>query len=142
MALLTEELRAWIGREQTYTAPEEIGRAALRYFALAIGDDDPDANPQTLVFETNQYLHRRPDEHGYMGHTWDLPVDGCRMLRGGNEYTFGRPLHPSDILTVRWRLEDMTERTGLLFVRSEATCTNQDGDFLGTNLETIIYQPI
>jgi acyl dehydratase len=40
-ALLTDELRGWIGREVSYTAREEIGRASIRYFALAIGDDNP-----------------------------------------------------------------------------------------------------
>ena len=36
-----EELKSWIGREVTYTAPEELGAASIRYFALALGDENP-----------------------------------------------------------------------------------------------------
>ena len=28
-------------RRESYTAPEELGRASIRYFALAIGDYNP-----------------------------------------------------------------------------------------------------
>ena len=41
MALLTDDLKAWIGREVHYPAREELGRASIRYFALAMGDDNP-----------------------------------------------------------------------------------------------------
>src|SRR5690606_29500170 len=40
MSLLTDELKSWIGREAHYSAHEELGRASIRYFALALGDDD------------------------------------------------------------------------------------------------------
>ena len=69
--LLTDAVRSQIGREASYTAPEELGRAAIRYFALAIGDDNPlrtDVEharsagyadvvaPPTLICESNQYM--------------------------------------------------------------------------------------
>ena len=41
MTLLTEELKAFIGREAHYPAREELGRASIRYFALAVDDDNP-----------------------------------------------------------------------------------------------------
>jgi N-terminal half of MaoC dehydratase len=78
MALLTEELKAWIGREAHYPAREELGRASIRYFALALGDDNPlylddgyarEAGypsviaPPTLICETCQYAHP-PVERG------------------------------------------------------------------------------
>ena len=89
MSLLTPELRALVGRETSYTAPEELGRAAMRYFALAIGDHNPlytDQEfarahgypdviaPPTLICETNQYAGLLPDPDGYAGHSWHLDV--------------------------------------------------------------------
>ena len=162
MTLLTDELRSWIGRAQRYTAPEELGRASLRYFALAVGDDNPlytDAEvarahghpdvvaPPTFVCETNQYAHRRPDGEGYIGHRWELPVTGCRLVRGGHDYTFSRPVYPSDRITVTWRVVDIRERESsrggtLLMVESEAVYTNQDDELLARNVETLIYQPL
>jgi len=161
MTMLTPEIRAFVGREAVYTAPEELGRASIRYFALAIGGDDrlftddayARANgypsviaPPTLVCETNQYVRGRPDEDGYVGHQWDLPLENVRAIRGGHEYEFGRPVLPTDRITARWRIagiEEKTSRRGtpMLVVLSEVTYTSASGELLATNRETIIYQP-
>lgn len=145
--LLTDEIKGWIGREAVYTAPEELGRAAIRYFALAIGDDTPahqsgEIAPPTLVCETGQYMS---GPRSAIGHLWDLPLEGWRMIRGGNEYEFHQPVRPTDVITARWRLEDIRERTTsagmpMLIVSSEATYTNQHDDLLAKNIETLIYQ--
>jgi acyl dehydratase len=155
--LLTEEVKGWIGREVTYTAPEELGRAAIRYFANAVGDDnliylDDEAArssghsgviaPPTLVCETSQYMS---DSHKEGGHSWDLPIAGCRTIRGGNEYTFSRRVQPNDVITARWRIEDIQEKetsaaVPMLIVTSVVTYTNQSQDILATNRETLIYQ--
>ena len=107
MALLTEELKVWIGREAYYPAREELGRASIRYFALALGDDNPlylddgyarEAGypsviaPPTLICETCQYAHPPLNEDGYIGHEWMLPIRGCRLIRAGNEYEFMRAI--------------------------------------------------
>ena len=54
LALLSEELKDWIGREESYPAREEMGRASIRYFALAIDDDNP-------LYQDDDYAH----EAGY-----------------------------------------------------------------------------
>ena len=158
--LLTDEIRGWIGREVTYTAPEELGRASIRYFALAIGDDNPIyvdeeqaraaglpdvVAPPTLICESNQYLHREPDDNGFIGHSWELPVTGCRLIRGGNAYEFARPALPTDRITVTWRIKDIVEKqtskgVAMLIVTSVATYTNHQDELLATNTETLIYQ--
>ena len=162
MTLLTDEIKAWIGREAVYEAQEELGRASIRYFALAIGDENPlyfddayaRANgydaviaPPTLVCETNQFIAAGRPGSAYIGHSWDLPVTGCRLIRGGNDYEFFRPVRPEDRVTVRWRLADITERTTskgvpMLIVASEATYTDEKGEPLARNTETIIYQAV
>jgi acyl dehydratase len=161
-SLLTDEIKAMVGREVSYTAPEEIGRASIRYFALAIGDDNPlytDAEfamangypsviaPPTFICETNQYMNQRPDAMGYIGHRWQIPIEGCRELRGGHEYEFLRPVVPTDRITATWRIAGVQERnssrgTPMLFLYSEAVYTNQEGERLAVNRETIIYQPV
>lgn len=162
MTLLTDELQAWIGREVTYEAHEELGRASIRYFALATRDDNPlyldDAYaraagypsviaPPTLACETCQYAHRPPDESGYIGHEWRLPIAACRLIRAGNDYDFFRPVLPTDRVSVIWKLEDITERPSSrggtqLFVTSAARYVNQDGETLAVNRETVVYQPL
>ena len=162
MSLLTDELRAWIGREAVYPAQEEIGRASIRYFALALGDDNPLYRddeyarqagfpalvaPPTMVVESCQYAVGPPDDHGYIGHAWDLPVEGCRMIRAGNAYEFFRPVLPSDRISVVWTLEDISERASsrggtLLFVTSVARYRDDSGALLAINRETLVYQPL
>ena len=158
--MLTDEVKAFLGREVSFTAPEELGRAAIRYFARAIGDDNPvytsdDAAraaglpgvvaPPTLVCETNQFIDGPRDDDGYIGHTWALPVLGARLIRGGNEYSFERPVRPDDRITATYRVAEMTERTSsagqsMLIVINEITYTDQHGDLLATNRETMLYR--
>ncbi|MEQ8346850.1 MAG: MaoC family dehydratase N-terminal domain-containing protein [Sneathiellaceae bacterium] len=162
MSLLTDELRAWIGREVHYPAREELGRASIRYFALALDDgnplylDDGYARsvghpsliaPPTFVCETCQYAHRQPDADGYLGHAWDLPLQNCRMIRAGNEYEFRRPVLPVDRISVTWTLEDIVERNASrggtqLFVTSTARYFDADGEMLALNRETLVFQPL
>jgi acyl dehydratase len=162
MALMTDELRAAIGRTVHYTAHEALGRAAIRYFALALGDPNPlyrdddyaraaghpsVVAPPTLVCETCQYADTPPGEDGYIGHEWDLPIDNVRLIRAGNEYEFTRPVLPGDEISVTWTIEDIEERHARrggtqLYVTSLAVYDNQDGERLATNRETIVLQPL
>jgi acyl dehydratase len=159
MTIITDELRARIGEQRVYTAPEELGRASIRYFARAVGDDNPLYTddeyarrhgyggviaPPTLICETNQYADVPRDDNGYAGHGWDLDVPGTRQVRGGNSYEFHRAARPADVVSARWVLVDMTERTtrdgrAMLVVTSRAEYTNQAGDVLATNEEQLIY---
>ncbi len=158
--LLTSEIEALIGQTVTYTAPEELGRASIRYFAMAIGDDNPlytDPEfarehgyddviaPPTMVCETAQQMTGSPDADGYLGHTWKIEVPGTRLIRGANEYEFARPVYPSDVITATWTVSGIEERTSssgaaLLLVTSEARYTNQMGDLLAVNREITIHQ--
>ncbi len=163
MTLLTDEVRAYIGRTVRYTAPEALGRSSIRYFARAVGDDNPCYTddeaaaraghrdvvaPPTFVCETNQYADGRPDDDGYVGHSWDLPVpEGTRLVRGGHEYEFHAPVHPDVVLDVSWTVEGMEEKTSrsgtsLLLVTSLAEYRDQAGTLLARNRETLIYQEV
>lgn len=149
MTLLTDEVRALVGRTATYTAPEPLGRAAIRYFALATGDANPahlagDVAPPTLVCETNQFVNLPRDENGFAGHGWDFHLPGTREVRGGNSYRFHRPVRPDDVVTATWTVTDVAERTtgsgaGMVVVTSLATYTDQAGELLVENEETLIY---
>jgi acyl dehydratase len=162
MALLTDELKAWIGREAHYEAREELGRASIRYFALAMGDDNPlyvddeyarkagypsVIAPPTLIVETCQYAHQAPNADGYIGHEWHLPVKNCRLVRAGNDYEFMRPVLPGDRISVTWTLEDIVERASSrggtqLFVSSVARYRDAGGEVVAINRETVVYQPL
>ena len=152
MSLLTEELKTWIGREAHYPAREELGRASIRYFALAIGDDNPlyvdgAVAPPTLICETNQYAHQVPNADGYIGHEWHLPVPNTRLVRAGNDYEFMRPVLPTDRISVTWKLESIVEKPSSrggtqLFVSSVGRYRDAKGEVVAINRETIVVQPL
>ena len=162
MALLTEELKSWIGREARYPAREELGRASIRYFALAVDDDNPlyldDAYakqagypsliaPPTLICESCQYAHQAPNAEGYLGHEWQLPVPNTRLVRAGNDYEFMRPVLPTDHISVTWTLENIVEKASSrggtqLFVSSVGRYRDAKGEVVAVNRETIVYQPL
>ena len=162
MKLLTDELKAFIGREAHYPAREEFGRASIRYFALALGDDNPlyvDDDyakkagypsviaPPTLICETLQYAHQMPNTDGYVGHEWHLPVPNTRLVRAGNDYEFMRPLLPADRISVTWTLENIVEKPSSrggtqLFVSSVGRFRDAKGEIVAINRETIVYQPL
>lgn len=162
MPLLTDAVRACIGKEAHYPAKEELGRASIRYFALALGDDNPlyvdddyarEAGhasliaPATLICESCQYAHRPPDANGYIGHEWKLPLGDCRIIRAGNDYQFFRPVLPSDRISATWKLVDIVERNSSrggtqLFVTTLATYRDAQEEVVATNRETMVYQPL
>jgi acyl dehydratase len=158
---IDDDLLQWIGREISYTAPDEIGRPAIRFYALALGDDNPlyfdeafaactrfggIIAPPTLVCETNQYMVAAPGPDGYTGHVWSLPIPPSRMTRIGNAYEFFQPLRPTDRITATWRLVDIEARStrlgDMLFVDSDVRYTNQLGELLAINRETMAFAPI
>lgn len=159
MTLLTDEIRALVGRTEVYTAPEPLGAAAGRYFGLAVGDRNPlysDAEyarahgldgvtaPPTLICETNQYADLPIGPDGGAGHDWGIEVPGARKMRGGNSYVFHRRVRPDDVVTATWEITGATAKTTrsgaeMLVVTSRATYTRQDGATLAENTETIVF---
>lgn len=149
--LLTDEVRRLIGSTVTYQAPEELGSASIRYFALAIGSDPGrwvDEAPPTLVCETCQLTGESvPDDAGYLGHSWLLPLPvPCTMVRGGNDYRFEQPVRPGERITTTWELTSMQERVDasgqpMLMVTATGTYASAEGATLATNTETLIYRP-
>ena len=151
------DINALIGQQWVFTAPEAIGLASIRKFALAVGDNNPlyyDAGyasksqyggiiaPPTFVCETMQFMSGEIDEVGDPTQKPKLSLG--TEIRGGNEYNFLRPLHPEDVLTVHWKLSDVRERDGrsgnLIIVVSEITYTNQYNETVATNNETTLFR--
>lgn len=154
---LLERLKALVGTEFTFTAPDEVGFASIRQFALAVGDMNPlyldhtvahagphggIVAPPTFICETNQCLSGVVDEeHGSLIAA-GIPTDG--IIRMGNDYRFFQLVRPSDVVTARWRVAECFEREGksgrMAFLIMDKAFRNQRGELLATNRETYAYR--
>lgn len=155
-------LKEHLWRRAHYVAPEPLSRSSIRYFALAVGDENPlytDREyavengfadiiaPPTMIFETNQYAPGPPNEDGFLGHDWKINVPNTRMIRGGNSYEILEPVYPSTRLSVEWEITDVSERIssngGAMYIlTSVAKYRDQNERLLGVNTETLIFQPL
>ncbi len=160
-SLITSEVKAMIGTEKTFSSPEEVGRATIRRFAVAIGDPNPlywDEEfakktryggiiaPPTMIFELNHNLADEiSEEDGGYSDKILLPPPLTRFVRGGNEYELFQPVRPTDKIKFRRKISQIHEKEGkggnLVFVIIEITYTNQKGELLGINRETFIFMP-
>ena len=136
---------------------EEVGRASIRKFALAVADMNPlyvdreaaiggsygdVVAPPTLVCETGQYYRGEIDEEGGFLDRVNLPLG--QEIRAGKEYTFHKPVRPDTVITARFAIRDIYEREGhtgrLLFVITDIAYTDQRGESLAENHETLAYR--
>ncbi len=104
----------------------EVERGAIRKFAEAIGDPNPayrsgDVAPPT--FPTT-FRARLPNV--------DLPI--ARLLHGGEEYVYERPIRAGDRLTCVERIVDTYVKTGnsgtLNFLVTEQEGRDPDGNLV------------
>ena len=146
-----------IGQEYVYTSSEEVGRASIRKFAMAVGDLNPlyldreqavkgpygdVVAPPTFICETTQYYRGQIDEEG--GFTDRVRFPMGQPIRAGNEYSFYKPLRPDDVITARSKIRNIYEREGrtghLLFMELDITYTDQRGELLAENRESFVYR--
>lgn len=158
MSDLLDALKKTVGLEIVFQAPDEMGRSSFRQYALAIVDFNPLYSdrefaqshglrdvmaPPTLICDTWQYIDSDMDERG--GMVGRGALGELNGLRAGNEYEFFQPIHPDDVITARWTVKDVYERTGrsgtMVFQVVEATFYNQREELLARNTETMFYRP-
>lgn len=142
-----------VGKEKTIHAFEEIGKEAIRRFAATIDDHNPlywdeqfakkseyggIVAPPTLIFEVNYDIGEEIDDSerarkwiGF-GEDWQ---------RAANEYQIFQLVRPDDVITIKHNIIEATEKQGkngrLIFITDEVTYTNQRGELLGIDRETM-----
>lgn len=71
-----------------------------------------------------------------------LGVDIGRILHGEQRFKYGKPVFAGDEITFQSEIVDMYEKKGgaLKFVVSESKATNQDGDLVGTVINSLVIR--
>lgn len=154
--MLTRDLETIRGRTWTYTASEPLERIQGRLYATSLGDDSRlyhddgfAANsvhggvilPPTLVFDTFQPFLGHLEDDGLFEAS---PAYLHGAIRAGNSYEFGAPARPGDILHLEVSIKELRQTKGrsgrLVFIETELKYANQDGVWLGTNVESLVLR--
>ncbi len=127
--------RELIGR-QSDEVLVEIERGAIRKYAEAVGDTSEACLRGELAPPTFPTTIRIP----IPGVTYDL----ARVLHGGQEYRFERPIRAGDRLRCRTRLQDVYQREGRLgamtFLIIELEGRGENGEPVFTGRSTVIVR--
>ncbi len=149
--VLTDEIRAWIGRE----GPEEtaeVTQGEIERYAFAVGNLSPLFIDEAVASSSpfgglvapfqfysipfiNPLPHAELKEDGIAtASSGGLrpPIPLPRTMAGGQEVEYVRPIRPGDALTRRSRISDIDERQGstgpLVFTITETTYRDAAGE--------------
>ena len=160
-ALISNEVRSWIGREDPpFTV--QVTELEIKRFAVATDDLNP-------LYLDDEYASRSRyggtvapplfymadltdpvpeaglrEDGGSVGRFPIPPVPLDRAVDGGTEIEFFAPIRPGDTLTVKSRITDIYQKEGrsgpLVFVVRETIYTNQKGEKVVAENASIILR--
>ena len=148
-SFLTDEHRAWIGREDA-PIQVEVSRRDIVKYSIATeqvlerylsGDEAPPMFIFNLFGALRPIAELRPDglQRG-RGAGPKLPLQ--RVMAGGTELIQHRPIRPGDSLTGTHRIVDMYEKQGsqgpLIFTVRSLRVTDADGEPVLEEIQTSI----
>ena len=145
--IITDEMKKALG-VPSEPVTIEIEKGMIRKFAEAIEDPNP-------LWQDEEYAKKA--RYGGIvappgllmaaemrGRGLELPfqLPMGRILDGGGEWEYIKPVRPGDVLTVVDKLHDLRVREGrmgkMLFIVTETTWTNQHGELVARALGTLI----
>lgn len=162
MGMITDEARAW-AQEPFPDYTVTVSRTDIARYARAIGETDPmhfDPEaaqtaghpdvpappyfPYTIRMQAAN-LVPKDDLASDGSATADVPpLPTTRAMAGETAIEFGVPVHAGDTITLHKEIVDLYEKEGrsgtLVFVVTEFTFTNQDGDLVMREAFTRIYR--
>ena len=72
----------------------------------------------------------------------EVGIDFARMVHGGQEFRWERPVVAGDEITTTATVKDISERGGMGFYVFETVSTNQDGETVATGTWTNIVRGV
>ncbi len=143
---LTDEVRQRALGLQSGPATLEVEKGAVARFAEAVGDPSPLFNDEAAARKTRlgglvappTFLRSLRLERPTVP---DAPFE--KLLDGGSDWEYFEPVRVGDHITGVVRIADLWERSGrlgtMLFTVLEFTYTNQLGELVATQRNTLIY---
>ena len=143
---LTEEMRQSALGIVSKPAILEVEKGAVQRFAEAVGDANPLWNDEAAARKSRYggiiapptFLRCVRLERPQL--PFDVPFN--RLLDGGSQWEYFEPVRVGDRITAVSQIVDVSERSGrlgaILFTIAETTYTNQLGELVATQRNTLI----
>lgn len=163
--MLPEEVTRFIGKKGPPSI-FDVEKEAIRRFADSVDDPNPlywdeeyaqKSKHGSIIappgFISAPWFSGRPRKWGRRGETVPDETAGVRsaivkagfgrILDGGIEYEFSKPVKAGDTITSQSAIADITVREGrtgkMAFLTTETTYTNQDGEVVAKSRSTGIH---
>src|SRR5690606_20150842 len=157
-SFLTAEVLSYIGKAGKPVTGYSITEQEIRRYCYAVDDLDPrwldpkasaegvSAPPMfvSIPFDIDRPLHEISEDGTALEHEGVIfpPLSLKRKLFGGLEIEWFQEIRPGDVLTRQYCVRDIFERRGAsgvsVFVRIECAYTNQRGEQVAVEVNTII----
>ncbi len=152
---LPEEIASFIGKTTSFIC--EVEKGAIARFAEAVGDTNPLYSDENYAGKSRYGsiiappgffgwpVKRQPDSADeFTAMVESLTAAGYgRILDGGIDWEFFKPVRAGDKLTVKTTIRNLMERSGktgkAVFLFRDITYSNQDGDVVATARQTTIH---
>jgi acyl dehydratase len=140
---------SYAGRSYPPSPTYEVGVEKIREFADAIGDPNPAYRdraaarslghpdviapptfPFVLTFQASRAVIDDPD----------LGIDYSRVVHGEQRFTYSRPVHAGDALTVTVTIDSIRSAGGHHMVTSRSDVQTTDGEHVVTALSTLVVR--
>jgi acyl dehydratase len=126
-----------------------VGREKVKEYALAVGETDPlhldpeaaraAGYPDVVAPPMFAVVFSAP-ALGPALFDPEVGMDFARMVHGGQEFRWGRPVVAGDEITTTVRVADVSERDGMAFYVFRSESTAQDGETVCTGTWTNIVR--
>jgi acyl dehydratase len=141
--------QSFVGRTYPPTEPYEVGREKIREFAEAIGDANPAYTDQRAAKALGHPDVIAPPTFPFaityraaaqVVNDPDLGIDFSRVVHGDQKFTYIRPVHAGDRLSVSCTIETIKSVAGNEFVTVSGKVHDQYGGHVVTSTMMLVVR--
>jgi acyl dehydratase len=142
--------KSFIGFE-TQPRSVDIEKGQLKNFAKATGETNPVYFDEAAALAAGHPALPAPPTFLFCLETMapgpdrvmsKLGVEMGRVLHGEQQFTYGKPIHAGDTITMKTKITDMYEKKGgaLDFIVQDTEAVNQRGEKVGVSRTVIVVR--
>ncbi|MEU3621766.1 hypothetical protein BS329_28935 [Amycolatopsis coloradensis] len=141
--------QSFTGRVYPPTSTYEVSREKIREFADALGDTNPlyrdteaakaAGHPDVIAPPTFLTIINLASINAIVTDP-ELGLDYSRMVHGDQRFTYARPVHAGDILSLTTHIDKIMTRAGNDFINLRAEISGADGGPIATTYAQLVVR--